>query len=216
MGNVSSNTTVDTGALNQWGVYSSDYIRNTIEYKQHRLRTYANSFLKIFDYFEDPSHYAVTMPRVTYCYMTATHVPFIFNEYGGLIPYSQSRNWEDTSVYLDQYKFITKHMMAAISTIINNDPDSIIIVMSDHGIRYHADCTQMHTFYITDKDSCRIMNAVYIKGQKYDTEGLSGINTLRYIMSLYGRQDYPPIKDPITPNSPDRLRGIIPNPRRYP
>ena len=174
---------------------------------------YASALLSVFDYFENPSNYTFTAPRVTYTYMLATHVPFVFNEYGGIISYNDNRNWEDTDIYLNQYKFITKHMMASLSTIIENDPDSIIIIMSDHGIRYHADCNKKHTFYITDKESCRILNAVYIKGEQYDIEGLSGINTLRYILSLYEGMDYSPIEDPITSDSPDDLTGIIPQHR---
>ncbi len=210
-----SNTKVDTAALNQLGFYPSDYIRKTTEFKQNKLHNYADSLLEKFDYFENSANYNFvgTTPRVTYAYMTATHVPFIFNEYGGIIPWKNNRNWEDTNVYLNQYKFINKHLMASVSTIIKNDPDSIIIIMSDHGIRYHHDCKKKHTFYITDKDSCRIMNAVYIKGQQYNIEGLSGINTMRYILSLYDGLDYPPLKDPITSDSPDRLKGIIPKPR---
>ena len=214
--NSGSDTEVDNEALNEWGFYSSSYIRDTKEYQQYKndeYMNYASALLSNFDYFEDPSNYGFTEPRVTYTYMLATHVPFIFNEYGGIISYNDNRNWEDTDIYLNQYKFITKHMIATISTIIANDPDSIIIIMSDHGIRYHADCNKKHTFYITDKDSCRIMNAVYIKGQQYNIEGLSGINTLRCILSLYEGLDYPPIEDPITSESPDCLIGIIPKPR---
>jgi hypothetical protein len=208
-----SGTAVNLDALNQWSFYPSSYIRGTNAYKEHARSGEANSILKIFDYFENPANYAETTPRVIYSYLPATHVPFVFNEYGGLIPYSDNRNWRDEDVYLGQYKFISKHMMAAVATIIENDPDSIIIIMSDHGIRYHADCSLKHKFYITDKDSCRIFNAVYIKGQQYDMEGLSSINTLRYILSLYEGLDYPPIEDPITPDSPDDLAGIIPRTR---
>ena len=87
--------------------------------------------------------------------------------------------------------------------------------MSDHGIRYHAESNLRlkHTFYITNKDSCRIMNAVYIKGRKYDIEGLSGVNTLRYILSFYDGLNYTPIEDPVTSDSLEDLRGIIPRPR---
>ena len=208
-----SSTDVNTEALNQWNFYPSSYIRGTNAYKEHARNGEANAILKAFDYFENPANYAATTPRVTYCYLPATHVPFVFNEYGSLIPYSDSRNWRDEDVYLGQYKFISKHMLATLSTIIENDPDSIIIIMSDHGIRYHADCSLTHKFYITDKDSCRIFNAVYIKGQQYDMQGLSAINTLRYILSLYEGMDYPPIEDPITSDSPDDLSGIIPRPR---
>lgn len=204
---------VSADDLNDWGFYPSDYIRGTKAYKDHEYRRYINAVLKIFDYFEAPTSYAATMPRVTYSYMTATHVPFVFDEYGGIIPYEESRNWEDTNIYLNQYKFITKHMMATLSAIIENDPNSIIIIMSDHGIRYHADCNKKHTFYITDKDSCRIFNAVYVKGQQYDIEGLSGVNTLRKVLSLYEGLDFPPIEDPITSDSPDSLKGIIPKTR---
>ncbi len=208
----SSKTKVDASALNQWGFYPSDYIRNTKKYKRDGRREHADAMLSIFDYFEDPAHYAATQPRVIYSYMSATHVPFTFNEYGGILS-GGNRNWRDTKVYLGQYKFISKHLMATVSTITKYDPDSIIIIMSDHGIRYHADCAEKHKFYITDKDSCRIMNAVYIKGQAYNIEGLSGVNTLRYILSLYDGLNYPPIKDPVTSKSPSRLRGIIPRTR---
>jgi hypothetical protein len=212
-GDANSDTPVDTKALNKWGVYSSDYIRNTKEFKQNKYKNFASNMLKIFDYYENPANYAASAPRVTYTYLMTPHVPFLFNQYGGILPNSQRINWEDTNVYLNQYKFVTKHMMAMISTIIENDPESIIIVMSDHGIRYHADCNLKHTFYVTDKDSCRIMNAVYVKGQKLDIEGLSGVNTLRLIVRLYGLQNYPPINDPINAASPDSLKGIIPKPR---
>ena len=203
----------DPEGINEWGFYPSSIIRSTDGFKDHELKKYIDSMLGIFDYYEDPSNYNSTAPRVMYTYMTAAHVPFVFNEYGSVLPESQERNWENTGVYLGQYKFISKHMTATISTIIENDPDSIIIIMSDHGVRYHADCNKMHTFYITDKDSCRIMNAVYIKGEQYDIEGLSAINTLRFVLSLYDGLDYSPIEDPITSDSPDSLKGIIPKPR---
>lgn len=205
-----SDTEADTEALNEWGFYPSEYIRHTRRYSKH---SQVNDLLTIFDYFEDYTHYVATTPRVTYCYMSALHVPFVFNEYGGILPSSCGRDWRNEEVYLGQYKFINKHLMATVSAITANDPDSIIIIMSDHGIRYHADCSKKHKFYITDKDSLRIMNAVYIKGEKYDIEGLSAVNTLRYILSLYDGLDYPAIEDPVTSDSPDRLRGIIPKPR---
>jgi len=212
LGNQNSETQVDTSALNEWGFYPSDYVRSTPAYKQHKLGKYIDTMLKNFNYFDDPANYNTASPRVIYAYMTATHVPFVFDEYGGVLPYSQRLNWENTNVYLNQYIFITKRMMQSIDSIISSDPDSIIVIMSDHGIRYHSDCTLKHTFYITDKDSCRIMNAVYIKGQSYSIEGLSAVNTWRFIISLYGG-DYPPIADPITSASPDSLKGIISKPR---
>jgi hypothetical protein len=202
-------TKVDTAALNKWGFYPSDYIRDTKEYKNNYNYKDANNILMVFDYLEDASHYSPTAPRVTYTYIKSPHVYFLFNEYGGIIPASQRVNWEDTNIYLGQLKFTTKRLMASLSTIINNDPNSIIILMSDHGIRYHKDCKKRLPFEMTDKDACRILNAVYIKGQKYEIEGLSGINTLRYILNLYGETEFPPINDPVTSASPDKLTGII-------
>lgn len=207
---------VDTEALNQWGYYPSEYVRNSKAYKTYKERknmSRADATLRIFDYLESTDIYTKSKPYVVYGYMLPTHVPFVFDEYGGILPYSQNRNWEDRNIYLNQYKYANKRLIVSLSTIIANDPNSIIILMSDHGIRYHSDCTKKHTFYITNKDSCRILNAVYIKGEEHDIEGLSGINTLRYVLSLYEGQDYPPIKDPITSDSPDNLKGIIPKPR---
>ncbi len=213
MGGGDSDSKVDADKLNKWGFYPSDYIRETKEFKKHKSKKKADAILKVFDYFENPANYGENSPRVVYAYMLATHVPFVFDEYGGIIAFNDYRNWENKNVYLNQYKFVSKHLMVSLLTIIQNDPESIIIIMSDHGIRHHADCTKKHTFYINNKDSCRIMNAVYIKGEKHNIEGLSGINTLRYILSQYEGQSYPQVEDPINSGSPDNLRGIIPKPR---
>ncbi len=206
---------VNEEALNEWGFYPSELIRKSKAYKANKARSHANRVLKVFGFYENPANYAVTSPRMIYSYILSNHVPFVFNEYGGIIPFSDSRDWRDENVYLGQYKFINKHLMASVSTIIANDPDSVIIIMSDHGIRYHADCTLKHKFYITDKDSLRIINAVYIKGDKYDIEGLSAINTMRFVLSLFEGNEgkYPPIQDHVTSESPDNLKGIIPKHR---
>ncbi len=199
----------DAEALNEWGFYPTDYIRATKEYRENKYNVKADAMLDIFDYYEDPKNYAPTPPRVLFSYMAATHVPFVFNEFGGILPESESRNWQDEKIYLGQYMFLAKRLMASVATIIANDPESIIIIMSDHGIRYHN-----KKIRITDKESLRIMNAVYVKGEKIDTEGLSAINTMRYVLSLYDGHgaDYPPIEDNVTADSPDSLKGILPIP----
>lgn len=206
-------TKPSSSKLNEWGFYPSSYIRKLSRF---RRGSNADNILKVFDYFENPDNYAPTSPRVIFSYLPATHVPFQFNEYGGLLSSSHARNWKTEKIYLGQYSFISKHLIATVSTITANDPNSIIIIMSDHGIRYHGDAyPQNHRFYVSDKDSLRVMNAVYVKGMKIDITGLSAINTLRYILSLYEghEQDYPAIKDPITTKSPSNLSGIIPRHR---
>ncbi len=200
----------DTGALNEWGFYPSNYIRGSKAYKNNKEYIKADAMLDIFDWYEDPGNYAPTQkPHVIYSYMAATHVPFLFDEYGGIRPNDDSRNWQDKEIYLGQYKFLYKRLIASVSTIIANDPDSIIIIMSDHGVRYHN-----KKMRITDKESVRVFNAVYIKGEKHDIEGLSAINTMRYVLSLFeGRgQDFPPVEDHVTSESPDDLTGILPEP----
>lgn len=210
-----SETKVDADALNEWRFYPTSYIRSSIDhyYASDETKYFIFVTLRVYDFLENPENVNTGYPRVLYSYTKATHVPFVFNEYGGVLNERDERDWQDPNIYLGEYKFALKRLMASITNIIQHDPNCIILVQSDHGLRFHNDCVQKHTMYITNKDSARIVNFAYIKGEKHDIEGLSAINTMRYIMSLYDGYDFPPIEDPITEDSPEDLDGLIENPR---
>ena len=115
--------------------------------------------------------------------------------YGNRIAKEDETNWKDKSIYLNQYKYITKCMERIVEDIQKNDPDSFIILMSDHGARYphwqvdhygaKAYDASVETLYMQN-----ILNCVYYKGEKLDIEGMTSINTWRTVLNTYFGTDY--------------------------
>lgn len=116
----------------------------------------------------------------TLCYAQFPHQPFYYDENGDMIKSSAKLNdWGDKSMYLGQYKYCTKLLTDGISNIIENDPESIIILMSDHGVRTHELDKNPWMKDVTRKDTGDILCAVYNKGAKTpEIEGLCGANVL--------------------------------------
>lgn len=109
------------------------------------------------------------------------HTPFIYDRDGNFLPQSSS-DWHDKSLYLNQYIYAGKVMEELAIGIINNDPDSIVIIQSDHGAR--ASTSQdlfMEIFELDEMNN--IFNAVYCAGEEIEIDGLSGVNTLRTVLN---------------------------------
>ena len=122
-----------------------------------------------------------TYPEATFnvCYSLIPHQPFYFNADGSFVKDDSHLNdWSSKEYYLEQFKYSTKLLTESVENIIENDPNSIIIIMSDHGMRTHAE-GEAWMNEMTPKDNADIICAVYYKGeQKLDIEGLCGANVL--------------------------------------
>ena len=151
----------------------------------------------IFDYYECFNEDDVGKRNVIISYICSPHVPFAFDENGGMVPEEEKWNWSDTRYYLGQLKYVTKRLESAITNIITYDPTAIIIIQSDHGFRHHFDDDnpKVNTPYLMDHyDSMRILNAVYFGGKEINIEGLSGPNTLRAVLTKLGL-DFPSLPE---------------------
>lgn len=127
-------------------------------------------------------------------YIRQPHVPFLFAKDGSKLPGNAIYYWKNPNYYLGQHKFITTHMMHVIDTIIESDPDCVIIFQSDHGLRYRM--MVFDTPVPKDRlDQYYVTNFVYYRGQKLNIEGLSPVNTYRTVLSKLGL-DMPLVKDP--------------------
>ena len=79
-------------------------------------------------------------------------------------------------------------MIRIIENIIENDPEAVVLLMSDHGARSRSEFTiEMKT---------NPLNAVYFRGEKLDIEGLSSVNTLRTILNRLLQLDLPMVNVP--------------------
>ena len=152
----------------------------------------------VLDYFEDFDAGDVRPGTMIISYICSPHVPFAFDENGNRQPEDEAYNWSDPQYYLGQLAYVTNRMQTTIDNIIQYDPNSIIILQSDHGFRKHGhdiDKKVNMPFEMESKDMMRILNAVYFMGEEINIEGLSGPNTLRAVLTKMGL-DYPLLEDP--------------------
>ena len=146
--------------------------------------------LAVFNWLDDAANYTSPGGRAIFLYICSPHPPFYYDADGGRVDAANWTNWTDTRYYLDQYQYITRRLETTVRSIIANDPGAIILLQSDHGLRYHEDSDLPHTFWIETDDQHRILNALYYGGERVDIAGLSGYNTWRYVLTRLGG-DYP-------------------------
>jgi len=115
-------------------------------------------------------------PIFVFLHSMITHVPFLFDEYGNNLDYSNQQNWNDKSIYLGNYKFSQSIILKDINSILSKNKNSIIIIQSDHGPRNE----------IYDNHWKYIFNAMYIptitSGQEIENEFIN-ISTFNYLFS---------------------------------
>ena len=200
-----SKITGESESLKKYGYYSTDEIRKSSAFKKNLYHSDANNVMEILDFFEDESNFGKTAEKhAIFSYIRCPHVPFFFDEYGQVLAFGQRMNWNKPDYYLGQYIYITKHMVTIFKTIISNDPDSIIIVFSDHGVRTH----KQSFCDITPKGDRWSFAAVYYCGRPLDIEGMSGVNILRLIATKLGA-DMPPVEEYVNKDTPDDWDGTF-------
>lgn len=109
------------------------------------------------------------------------HIPYVFDENGNSVSFSKSRDLKDKLLYVNQYIYITRLSMEFVEKKIKEDPECIIIIMSDHSMRNLEDSSSKRI--IPAKDFQQVFNAVYFQGKHLDlSDNLSGVNTLRFVL----------------------------------
>ena len=131
----------------------------------------------------------------TFGYFSTPHLPWVVDEHGRSINPSDRDNWADSNIYCGQFKFTSKKIIETMKSIVETDPDSIIIIQSDHGFRKSTKTNNSEDEYLnSDEENFyqrNILNAVYYKGEVFEIESLSGINTLVRVFNNLFDLNYP-------------------------
>jgi phosphoglycerol transferase MdoB-like AlkP superfamily enzyme len=92
-------------------------------------------------------------------------------------------NYKDKQVYLEQYKYTTQRIQSLIQNLLNETPDSVIILQSDHGMRY-ADQPFAKKEDI-NRESHYILNAVYMPNGDYDglKDDMENVDTFKILLT---------------------------------
>jgi len=134
----------------------------------------------------------------TFGYFSTPHLPWVVDEYGRSINPIDRENWENSKGYCGQFKFTSKKIIEIMKSLVETDPDSIIIIQSDHGFRKSSKTNNNGSKYLdSEKEDFlqrNILNAVYYKGEVFEIESLSGINTLIKVFNSLFELNYPYIE----------------------
>ena len=110
-------------------------------------------------------------------YIKAPHHPYYFKSDGSMNMPSKYNNVDGSNYesYLGEIEWLNGYLEKSITRIIENDPECIIVLCSDHGNRFGTTYKSL---------SEKILNAIYYKGEeREDIKDLSGINTIKYILN---------------------------------
>ena len=171
-----------------------------------------DAVLSVFDWAENPEHLRGSGPACTVIYVESPHLPIFFDRDGNSVPEEHQTDVKDKKYYLDQLIYVTKRLKNICAAILEADPDSIVILQSDHGFRYVANITQL--------DQTNILNAVYFRGEAID--GIidrNGLNTWLTVLNRQFRLELPEVeekrmkneyrRDQRDPNAEDPNEGLI-------
>lgn len=118
-------------------------------------------------------------------HVNCPHMPFVFDAEGGALDLWESANWTDKKIYLGQREYMTWWMKRISQNLLERDPDSIIVLQSDHGFRGMVKLAE-----IPEEYKHNILNNVYYRGKKLDIQGKTSINTLRTILNALFDTNY--------------------------
>ncbi len=170
-----------------------------------------DSILSVFESVENIAQYKTKKPSFTAIYLRSPHAPYLFDRNGGLVPEANWKNRTDKKYYLDQLVFVSKHLEKMCRSILVSDPDSIIVLQSDHGQRHAANVTYL--------DTTNILNAVYFRGKNIDEiTDRNGMNTWITVLNRQFNLNLPAVEekrlrneyrdDKRDPNEEDPNEGI--------
>lgn len=170
------------------------YVRNTLREPLGLpdFRSHAEHTKRIFSDMEHCYEAVGKEPTLTVSYVQSPHYPFIFDQQGN--PVDGGQNIRDQHFYLDQLQYLNTVLETSITNILKHDPDSVIVLQSDHGTRYPG---QMLLFYGAPDYDPKLetpymqngLNCVYYRGKALPIEGETGINTWRLLLNeLYGTE----------------------------
>ena len=174
------------------------------------------TILNVFDWAENPDNHHYENPTFTIIYVQCPHVPYVFDRDGNEVPSEHDADHLDRHYYMDQLIYTTGRLEKICRTITETDPDSIIVLESDHGMRRVPNVTAL--------DQCNILNAVYFRGQAIDEiKDKNWMNTWFAVLRKQFRLDIQDVEEKrqkngyqrryYNPDEEDPNKGLIPPPK---
>ncbi len=140
-------------------------------------------------------------PCFIYSHFMMPHFPYLRDSSGKLKDigraYVESNEGRNKKSYLSYLLYCNTILIDIVDDILRKDPDAIIILASDHGMRQALKAD----FFLTEFNN---FLAVHTPGNNYNgfTDTTSLVNVFRIILNNHFRQNLPLLKDEIADGAP--------------
>ena len=126
-------------------------------------------------------------PKFVFAHILSPHAPFVFGPEGEPIAIKNAENIDDKSFYLGQYIYISKRINKLAADILDNSKEPpVIIIQSDHGVKF-----------IKDKYALEIFSAFYLPSNCGPSlpKSINPVNTFRIIFNCLFGTEFEVLKD---------------------
>lgn len=150
---------------------------------------------EMFAHYMSPKSYAYRN-AFTFAYVCCPHAPFIYDINGERVDDANRMNWSDPKYFLEQYEYMCGQITDIMQSVIQYDPESIIIVLSDHGVKQNK---HLWDGPVTDyAQSVDTFFAVYAGGSDSltDITNLCGADILRKVLNTQFGFNLSPVSPP--------------------
>lgn len=141
----------------------------------------------------DILHGGVRKPRLVIIHDLMTHGPFSYDENGALTDHAGSFDLMD---YYPQHVFSAKVLLGMIDMILEADPDAVIVIQADHGVRAAEEAAK--AAFGEDADTVELCNSTmsairvpekYQTGEEHYTME-NPLNLSRYLVNSFVGKNY--------------------------
>lgn len=125
-------------------------------------------------------------PKFVFAHIICPHLPYVFGENGEKVPFGETRNFRNRSLYRAQYLFVSKKVAALADEILSGSKTPpAIIIQSDHGSK------------LSSAYAHRIFNAIYLPGggDRILNKRVSPQNIFRLVLNRYFGQSLEVLPD---------------------
>ena len=124
------------------------------------------------------------VPTLTISYIQCPHAPFVYNADGTVRDLSTGWYWRDKTLYPGQLRYINSVILETVDNIQRQDPEAVILLLSDHGARVSLHMVEQFggpRFDAAGETAVmqNMLLCVYIPGMTLDVEGDTAINATR-------------------------------------
>lgn len=150
-------------------------------------------------------------PQFTFSHIISPHPPYVYGANGEDVSevnlgLNNANRWLAKEPFLEQLKYLNRRVKEKVESILSTNPESIIIIQSDHGTLSSAtEATNLaDTRPIVLRERSRNYLAIHLPGycntnELYDS--LTGVNTIRSILNACFDANFPRIDDLMYYNS---------------